>query len=156
MATIDFLKTVTSKDKLKVALEVIMEYKACEDQTEYLNNSFECWMKLEELQEHLEKLTDSTPHPIDYPKLLDNWAVICNKKMRETEASMDACKQDSQKHAWKKGRIEGLILSQSVLARLEQTNRGSFVKYPTPKTTGIQGKSLRQVIIDEFASEDEK
>jgi hypothetical protein len=53
----DFLNTKTPKENLKIALEVIDEFKQNESAEEWLNDSFSTWQRLEELEEYLKKLT---------------------------------------------------------------------------------------------------
>lgn len=54
----DFLKTKTSKDKLKIALQVLIEFKSCESRDEWLFTPFIAWSKLEQLEEFLEHLVN--------------------------------------------------------------------------------------------------
>lgn len=57
----DFLKTTRSKDQLKIALEVLREFKAGESQGEWLMLSFATWAKLEQLEEFLAHLVEAEP-----------------------------------------------------------------------------------------------
>ena len=54
----DFLKTKRSIDELKVALDVLHDFKKCESSKEYLGTWFSAWAKLEQLQEFLEHLVN--------------------------------------------------------------------------------------------------
>ena len=55
---IDFLKTVTKKEDLEIALNVLKEFKECESEDEWLLIDFEAWAKLEQLMEFLGYLVD--------------------------------------------------------------------------------------------------
>jgi hypothetical protein len=57
----DFLKTTRSKADLKVALEVLREFKAGENQAEWLTVSFAAWIKLEQFEEFLAHMVDAEP-----------------------------------------------------------------------------------------------
>lgn len=57
----DFLKTKRNKAELKVALDVLKEFKGCESQHEWLMISFAAWIKLEQLEEFLEHLVNKKP-----------------------------------------------------------------------------------------------
>ena len=54
----DFLKTPRSKDELRVALEVLREFKACESLEEWAAIMFASWAKLEQLEEFLDHLVN--------------------------------------------------------------------------------------------------
>lgn len=56
---IDFLKTTRSKEELKIALDVLKEFKANENMEEYLNCPSIAWVKLEQLEEYLEHLANN-------------------------------------------------------------------------------------------------
>jgi len=56
---IDFLKTKRSKEELKIALEILREFKTCESDGEWLGIPFRAWSKLEQLEEYLEYLVES-------------------------------------------------------------------------------------------------
>lgn len=58
---IGFLKTPRSKDELATALAVILEFKQCESDNEWLFVPFAAWAKLEQLQEFLEHLVEGKP-----------------------------------------------------------------------------------------------
>ncbi len=58
MAITDFLKTARSRDDLKIALEVLREFKNGESREEYLSVMFAAWTKLEQYQEFLEYLVE--------------------------------------------------------------------------------------------------
>lgn len=58
---IDFLQTDIPKDKLKVALEVLRQFKQCESKDEWLDIPFICWTKLEQLEEFLDYLVNDAP-----------------------------------------------------------------------------------------------
>lgn len=55
---LDFLKTKTSKRKLKVTLAVLREFKACESNEEWLATMNVAWAKLEQFEEYLAHLVD--------------------------------------------------------------------------------------------------
>jgi hypothetical protein len=54
----DFLKTNKSKEELKIALDILLEFKNCESNEEYLRIPFAAWAKLEQLEEYLEHLVN--------------------------------------------------------------------------------------------------
>ena len=54
----DFLKTQRSKDDLRVALEVVREFKRCESVDEWAAIMFVSWAKLEQLEEFLDHLVN--------------------------------------------------------------------------------------------------
>lgn len=58
MPITDFLDTQTEKNKLKVALEVLREFKSHESSEEWLNTPFAAWVKLEQMEEFLVRLCD--------------------------------------------------------------------------------------------------
>lgn len=65
----DFLKTKRSKDDLKIALEVLREFKSNESPEEWVMIMFAAWTKLEQLQEFLSHLVEGEPleeDTIDY------------------------------------------------------------------------------------------
>jgi hypothetical protein len=53
----DFLKTKRDKGELKIALEVIRDFKSYESPGEWLHVPFLAWRKLEQLEEYLVFLT---------------------------------------------------------------------------------------------------
>jgi len=57
----DFLQTTRSIDELRLALEVIREFKGCESQVEWLAIPFVAWSKLEQLEEFLAHLVEGAP-----------------------------------------------------------------------------------------------
>ena len=54
----DFLKTTRSKEELKIALDVLLEFKRCESKEEWLGIIFAAWAKLEQFEEFLEYLVN--------------------------------------------------------------------------------------------------
>jgi hypothetical protein len=54
----DFLKTKRSKDELRVALDVLREFKGCESMEEWVGIMFSAWAKLEQLEEFLDHLVN--------------------------------------------------------------------------------------------------
>jgi len=52
----DFLKTKRPKLHLKIALDILKDFKECESKQEWLVIPFEAWCKLEQLEEYLEHL----------------------------------------------------------------------------------------------------
>ena len=61
MAITDFLKTNKDKHELKIALDVLKEFKDCESTEEWLQIFFSAWAKLEQLEEFLEHLVNDKP-----------------------------------------------------------------------------------------------
>lgn len=57
----DFLNTETPKPELRVALNVIRAFKACQSQEEWLMIPFDAWTKLEQLEEFLAHLVEGEP-----------------------------------------------------------------------------------------------
>ena len=55
---IDFLKTATTTQDLKIALKVLREFKDHESKPEWAYTPFSEWVKLEELHEFLEHLVE--------------------------------------------------------------------------------------------------
>ena len=55
---IDFLKTETTIENLKIALKVLREFKECEGDIEWLATPFVVWSKLDQLEEYLAHLVD--------------------------------------------------------------------------------------------------
>ena len=54
----DFLKTDRSKEDLKIALEVLREFKKCESTEEWTSIMFVAWTKLEQFEEFLGHLAE--------------------------------------------------------------------------------------------------
>jgi predicted transcriptional regulator len=65
MAITDLLNTTRSKDDLRVALEILREFKQNESADEYLSIMFSAWVKLEQLEEFLEHLVENKPLKAD-------------------------------------------------------------------------------------------
>ncbi len=61
MSLIDFIKTKRSKEDLKIALEVLTEFKSNESHEEWALTPFMAWAKLEQLEEYLEHLVNDAP-----------------------------------------------------------------------------------------------
>lgn len=57
----DFLKTTRSKNDLRIALEVLREFKECESGQEWAMIPFAAWAKLEQLEEFLTHLVEGAP-----------------------------------------------------------------------------------------------
>lgn len=57
----DFLKTKRDVSELKIALDVLKEFKGCESREEWLATSFDAWIKFEQLEEFLEHLVNGKP-----------------------------------------------------------------------------------------------
>jgi hypothetical protein len=57
----NFLKTKRSLSELKVALEVLHEFKECESMEEFIMLPLSGWAKLEQLEEFLAYLTENIP-----------------------------------------------------------------------------------------------
>lgn len=62
---IDFLKSERTPDELKLALEVLREFKECESASEWGVIPFACWSKLEQLEEFLDHLANNAPLEAD-------------------------------------------------------------------------------------------
>jgi hypothetical protein len=62
---LNFLKTGRDKAQLRVALEVIREFKAHESIEEYGMTPFMAWAKLEQLEEYLAHLVEDAPLEAD-------------------------------------------------------------------------------------------
>ena len=57
----DFLKTKRTQDDLKIALEIIREFKSNESTDEWAEIMFAAWSKLEQLEEFLSHLVEGKP-----------------------------------------------------------------------------------------------
>ena len=57
----DFLQTKRPLEELRLALEILREFKACESQEEWLVIPFSAWAKLEQYEEFLAHLIEETP-----------------------------------------------------------------------------------------------
>lgn len=57
----DFLATTRSPDELRITLEVLREFKACESKEEWFAIPFAAWVKLEQAVEFLEHLVEGQP-----------------------------------------------------------------------------------------------
>jgi hypothetical protein len=57
----EFLATKRSSAELKIALDVLREFRGCESHDELLGIPFAAWAKLEQLQEFLEHLVEGKP-----------------------------------------------------------------------------------------------
>ena len=57
----DLLKTTRPKEELKIALEILREFKNGETTEELLTCPFVAWSKLEQLEEFLEHLVEGKP-----------------------------------------------------------------------------------------------
>lgn len=58
---IGFLKTKRSEDELRIALDVLREFKAHESVDEWIAIMFSAWAKLEQLEEYLDHLVNGEP-----------------------------------------------------------------------------------------------
>ena len=84
MSLINFLKTKTSKTKLKHALEVLKEFKHNESKEEWLFCPFMAWAKLEQLEEYLEFFVNKKKLEKDTLKVLNSIAQeSCNKSRNQ-------------------------------------------------------------------------
>lgn len=61
MKITDFLKTKRSKEELTIVLQVLNEFKQCENIDEWLQIPFMAWAKLEQLREFLDYLVNNAP-----------------------------------------------------------------------------------------------
>lgn len=61
MCTVDFLKTTTSKENLKIAMDIIAEFKKNESSIEWVDTPFVQWFKLEQLESYLKNLVNNEP-----------------------------------------------------------------------------------------------
>lgn len=75
---IDFLKTKKTKNELKIALDVLMEFKKNETAAEYLDCPYVSWVKLEQYEEYLKHLVNGEPLQKDTIEFI--------KKMEENNA----------------------------------------------------------------------
>jgi hypothetical protein len=57
----DFLQTKRSPEELRITLEVLREFKACESQEEWLAIPFAAWAKFEQCEEFLAHLVEGKP-----------------------------------------------------------------------------------------------
>jgi len=57
---IDFLQTKRSKEELKIALDVLREFKGHESPREWLLIGFKAWQKIEQLEEFLAHLVEGS------------------------------------------------------------------------------------------------
>lgn len=69
----NFLDTKISKTELKAALKVIKEFKKNESYSEWINTPFDCWYKIEQLEEFLEYIVNKKPLSEDTKELLDKF-----------------------------------------------------------------------------------
>jgi len=58
---IDFLETKRPKEELRIALEVLKEFKDCEGENEWYLVPSAAWAKLEQLMKFLEYLVNGKP-----------------------------------------------------------------------------------------------
>lgn len=56
----DFLETKRTKEELKTALEILLEFKSGENTEEWLSSPFVSWVKLEQLEEYLQHLVNGS------------------------------------------------------------------------------------------------
>lgn len=66
----DFIKTTKTKEELRIALDVLREFKENESTEEYLSIMFSAWVKLEQLEEFLEYLVNDKPLENDTTKYI--------------------------------------------------------------------------------------
>ena len=66
----DFLKTSRRKEELKIALDILLEFKKCESIEEWAMIPFVSWTKLEQLEEFLDYLVNGTDLNDDTKKYL--------------------------------------------------------------------------------------
>lgn len=57
---VDFLQTPRTKEELRLALEVLREFKACESEDEWNVTPFAAWAKLEQFEEFLGHLAEGS------------------------------------------------------------------------------------------------
>ncbi len=62
---LEFLKTKRTKEELKLCLEILEEFKSCENQMEWMMCNFSTWVKLEQFQDYLRLLTDTELENVD-------------------------------------------------------------------------------------------
>lgn len=65
MVITDFLKTAKDKSELRVALDVLREFKGCESREERAFTPGLAWSKLEQMEEFLAHLVDGAPLAYD-------------------------------------------------------------------------------------------
>lgn len=71
---IDFLKTTRTKEELRHALDVLRDFKACEDWKEWAVIPFATWVKLEQMEEFLAHLVEGKPLEGDTLQVLQHQA----------------------------------------------------------------------------------
>lgn len=75
----DFLKTPRAKDDLRIALDVLREFKSNESTLEWAMINFSAWAKLEQFEEFLAHLVESKPlaeDTLEYIKQVESGNVM--------------------------------------------------------------------------------
>lgn len=67
---ISFLRTDISQDDLATALRVILAFKDCESQDDWLQ-PFHMWVRLEQLEDYLKLLTGTGTEAVEDQKAID-------------------------------------------------------------------------------------
>lgn len=80
---IDFLKTNRDKKDLKIALEVLTEFKECESVEEWFVIDFAAWAKLEQLEEYLRHLVHGESLAEDTLKELERQKLAKSKEVSQ-------------------------------------------------------------------------
>lgn len=62
---LEFLKTKRTKEELKLCLDILKEFKGCENEMEWLVCSFESWIKLEQFEDYLRLLTNTETEEVN-------------------------------------------------------------------------------------------
>lgn len=78
-AITNFLKTPRAKEDLRIALDVLREFKSHESEAEWASIMFAAWAKFEQLEEFLAHLVEGEPledDTLEYMKQVEthNWA----------------------------------------------------------------------------------
>jgi hypothetical protein len=68
---VDFLKTQRSKEDLKIALDVLREFKGCESNQEFYAIPFDSWDMLENFEAFLAHLVEGSRLPGDFIACLE-------------------------------------------------------------------------------------
>ena len=75
----DFIKTTKTKEELSTAFNVLMEFKKCENITEWCQTPFMCWSKLEQLEEFLKHLVNGESLNADTIRYMESEKEINNE-----------------------------------------------------------------------------
>ena len=73
---VTFLNTDRNKGELKIALDVIQEFRSKESLEEWGLCPFDCWVKLEQLEDYLKLLTRTDVDSVDDNKAIQYFKEI--------------------------------------------------------------------------------